>query len=98
VWIAVILIFAGAFYWVLNRRQAQKTTNSRSAAQGNVPVVPATAEKGNIGVYQNAIGTVTPVYTSTITSQVSGIITQVNYREGQLVAKGQSLIEIDARP
>ena len=98
VWIAVILIFAGAFYWVLNRRQAQKTTNSRSAAQGNVPVVPATAEKGNIGVYQNAIGTVTPVYTATITSQVSGIITQVNYREGQLVAKGQSLIEIDARP
>jgi multidrug efflux system membrane fusion protein len=98
VWIIVILIFAGAFYWVLHRHEAAKATPSRGAAQANVPVVPATAEKGNLGVYQDAIGTVTPVYTSTITSQVSGIITQVNYREGQLVAKGQSLIEIDARP
>jgi membrane fusion protein, multidrug efflux system len=98
VWIVVILIFAGGFYWVLHRHEATKATPSRGAAQANVPVVPATAEKGNIGVYQDAIGTVTPVYTSTITSQVSGIITQVNYREGQFVAKGQSLIEIDARP
>ncbi len=98
VWIVVILIFAGGFYWVLHRHEAAKAAPARGAAQANVPVVPATAEKGNIGVYQDAIGTVTPVYTSTITSQVSGIITSVNYREGQTVAKGQSLIEIDARP
>jgi len=46
----------------------------------------------------DAIGTVTPVYTSSITSQVNGIVTAVHYTEGQLVQKGDPLIEIDARP
>jgi multidrug efflux system membrane fusion protein len=60
-------------------------------------VVPATARQGNIGVYQEAIGTVTPVYTASISSQVNGIVTGVYYREGQLVSKGQSLVDIDSR-
>ena len=46
----------------------------------------------------NAIGTVTPVYTSSITSQVNGMVTAVQFKEGQLVRKGDPLIEIDARP
>jgi len=46
----------------------------------------------------DAIGTVTPVYTSSITSEVSGIVTQVHFTEGQLVRKGDPLIEIDSRP
>jgi multidrug efflux system membrane fusion protein len=41
---------------------------------------------------------VTPVYTSSITPQASGIVTAVNYTEGQMVKKGDSLIEIDPRP
>ncbi len=53
---------------------------------------------GDIGVYLDAIGTVTPVYTSTITSQVNGIVTEVHYKEGQLVRKGDPLIDIDSRP
>jgi multidrug efflux system membrane fusion protein len=61
-------------------------------------VVPATARQGDIGVYQDAIGTVTPLYTSNITSEVTGIVTAVNYREGQFVTKGQPLIQIDSRP
>jgi multidrug efflux system membrane fusion protein len=56
-----------------------------------------TAQKGNIGVYVDSIGTVTPVYTSSITSQVNGIVTQVHYTEGQQVQKGDPLIEIDSR-
>jgi multidrug efflux system membrane fusion protein len=54
--------------------------------------------KGDIGVYLAAIGTVTPVYTSSITAQASGVITAVHYREGQLVRKGEALIDIDPRP
>jgi multidrug efflux system membrane fusion protein len=65
---------------------------------GPVPVTVATATKGSIGVYQDAIGTVTPVYTATITAQASGVITKVDYREGQFVHKGDALIEIDPRP
>ena len=47
--------------------------------------VTPTAKTGSIGVYLDAIGTVTPVYTTTLVSQVTGIIGQVRYREGQLV-------------
>jgi multidrug efflux system membrane fusion protein len=46
----------------------------------------------------DALGTVTPVYTSSISSQVNGIVTAVHYTEGQMVQKGAPLIEIDARP
>ena len=57
-----------------------------------------TAKKGDIGVYLDAIGTVTPVYTDTIVSQVTGVISEVRYREGQLVRRGQTLVQIDPRP
>jgi multidrug efflux system membrane fusion protein len=46
----------------------------------------------------NALGTVTPVYTVTVTSRVQGEITQVYYHEGQMVRKGDPLVEIDPRP
>jgi multidrug efflux system membrane fusion protein len=61
-------------------------------------VTTAVARQGDIGVYLDRIGTVTPVYTVTVTSRVQGEITQVYYREGQMVRKGDPLIEIDPRP
>src|SRR5260370_8537165 len=53
---------------------------------------------GGGGVCLEAIGTVTPVYTVSITAQVTGHITAVRYREGQFVHKGDPLIDLDARP
>ena len=53
--------------------------------------------KGDLGVYLSAIGTVTPVYTVSIVSQVTGQVVAVHYREGQLVHKGDSLLGIDPR-
>jgi multidrug efflux system membrane fusion protein len=64
---------------------------------GPVSITTATAKKGNIGVYLDAIGTVTPVYTSSITSQANGIVTAVHYAEGQMVQQGDPLIDIDPR-
>ncbi len=58
----------------------------------------ATAKTGSIGVYLEAIGTVTPVYTDSITAQVTGVITAVHYHEGQYVHKGDPLIDLDSRP
>ncbi len=69
-----------------------------SAANRSVPITTGTVTKGPIGIYINALGTVTPVYTATITSRVDGQIVSVNYREGQMVRKGDVLIEIDPRP
>src|SRR6202044_121037 len=63
-----------------------------------VVAITATATQGDIGVYQDAIGTVTPVYTDSIMSQVTGVVTAVHYKEGQLVHKGQPLVQIDPRP
>jgi multidrug efflux system membrane fusion protein len=51
-----------------------------------------------MGVYINALGTVTPVYTVTITSRVAGQLMEVHYREGQIVHKGDLLAVIDSRP
>jgi membrane fusion protein, multidrug efflux system len=70
----------------------------RRAFGGPVTTTVVTAQKGNIGVFLDAIGTVTPVYTDSITAQVTGLVNQVHYREGQLVHKGDSLIDIDPRP
>jgi multidrug efflux system membrane fusion protein len=67
------------------------------AAPPKITVTTATAQKGNIGVYFSAIGTVTPVYTASISTQVDGLVLAVQFKEGQLVKKGDLLIEIDPR-
>ena len=99
VWACLLLLFALAFYWVTHHHEtaAPSSSGRRGAVGGVVPVVPATVRQGDIGVYQEAIGTVTPIFTSSITAQITGVITDVHYREGQLVAKGQPLIDIDSR-
>jgi multidrug efflux system membrane fusion protein len=101
-WVVVLVLFAGLFTLVLRNKGTTQTAGpgakGRPAMMGSVAVVAATATKGDIGVYQEAIGTVTPVYTSSITAQVTGVIIAVHYREGQLVRKGDPLIDIDPRP
>ena len=98
VWIVILLIFGVGFGLVLQQRDTAKTTRSARFGGGAVTATVATAQKGDIGNYLDSIGTVTPVYTSSITSQVNGIVTQVHYQEGQLVHKGDPLIDIDPRP
>jgi membrane fusion protein, multidrug efflux system len=63
-----------------------------------VTIKAATVRAGDIGIHVDAIGTVTPLSTVSVYSQVTGNVIAVNYREGQMVRKGQSLIEIDPRP
>jgi multidrug efflux system membrane fusion protein len=103
VWLLILLVFAGLFVVVLRQKsapQAAGQAGGRRGAPGGggpVSVMTATAKKGDIGVYQEAIGTVTPVYTSSVTSQVTGLIVAVHYTEGQLVHKGDPLVDIDPR-
>jgi membrane fusion protein, multidrug efflux system len=100
-WIVVLALFAVAFYLVLHRREDQSKTAAGGPggrrAFGTVTITTGTATKGNIGVYLDAIGTVTPVYTASILAQASGVINAVHYREGQVVRKGDPLIDIDPR-
>jgi membrane fusion protein, multidrug efflux system len=101
-WIVVLVvaILIAIVLYVIHSDQ-QKSAAAQKARMSARPTVTATvaaARKGDIGVYINAIGTVTPVYTSTITAQASGVLTEVHYREGEHVNKGDALIDIDPRP
>ena len=63
-----------------------------------VPVVAATAQRGDLPVYFNGLGTVTAFNTVTVRSRVDGQITKINFQEGQFVRQGEDLIDIDSRP
>ena len=97
VWVLLLLIFGVGFFLVLRHHDEPKPATGRHAAGGTATITTVTARQGNIGVYLDSIGTVTPVYTSSITSQVNGIVTAVHYKEGQLVHKGEPRIDIDSR-
>ncbi len=58
----------------------------------------ATAQTGEMGVYINALGVVTPRNTVAVRSRVDGQLLRVSYQEGQLVHAGDALVELDATP
>ncbi len=58
----------------------------------------ATAFPSDIPITLDGLGTVTPAATVTVTPQVSGVITQILFKEGELVKKGQAIAVIDPRP
>jgi multidrug efflux system membrane fusion protein len=67
-------------------------------ANMTVPVVVASAQKGDLPVYLIGLGSVTAYNTVTVRSRVDGQIVKVNFTEGQFVHEGDDLIEIDPRP
>jgi membrane fusion protein, multidrug efflux system len=73
---------------------------SGGAGMGNfvVPVVVATAQRGDLPVYFNGLGTVTAFNTVTIHSRVDGQLINVAFKEGQYVHEGDLLVQIDPRP
>jgi membrane fusion protein, multidrug efflux system len=91
----VVLLAIIAF---LTHRHSAEMTHGRGGANEAILVSAVTAQKGGMGVYVNALGIVTPVYTVSVAARVAGQITKVNYREGQHVDVGDPLVEIDPRP
>ena len=73
---------------------------SRKGAGGpaRIPVTVARAEQRAVPYEIIATGTVEPRQTVSVQSQVTGVLTQVAFREGDDVAAGQVLFQIDARP
>jgi len=67
-------------------------------AGAGATVGTARAQEGDIPVLIEALGTVTPPVTATLVPQVSGVLTEVLFEEGQSVKKGQVLARIDVRP
>jgi len=92
--IVLLLVLVLAIVLLWRRRDS---TTKKAPASPKITITTATAQLGNIGVYLDAIGTVTPVYTASITSQVNGLVIAVHFKEGQQVSKGDPLIDIDSR-
>jgi membrane fusion protein, multidrug efflux system len=66
--------------------------------QGNASITVGESRTGEMGIFVSALGTVTPINTVTVYSQITGRVMEVSYHEGQMVHKGQPLIDIDPRP
>jgi multidrug efflux system membrane fusion protein len=108
-WLVLLVIVAGVI-WYYRGRSAEADAAAAGgkgpagaagmgAAGGFVvPVVVATATKGDLPVFLNGLGNVTAFNTVTVRSRVDGQIVKINFTEGQYVKEGDSLVEIDPRP
>lgn len=111
-WLSIVVLAVAAGGWWYARSRATPATNAVGAAgptannpgsdwltgNGIVPVVVATAYRGDLPVYFKGLGNVTAFNTVTVRSRVDGQIVKINFTEGQYVREGDSLIEIDPRP
>jgi len=79
--------------------QKEKADKAAAIEPPLIPTVKtAAAHLGSIGYYVEALGTVTPLATVNLYSQVNGRVVAVHYLEGQMVHRGDALIDLDARP
>ncbi len=109
VWLLLVLLLAGAGYvgyrTYFAPKQAGQTEagggrGKRAGRHGEPPqaVGIATIAAGNVPIVLAGLGTVTPLATVTVRSQLSGYLTEIGFREGQTVKQGDFLAQIDPRP
>jgi membrane fusion protein, multidrug efflux system len=110
-WLFILIgaLFIGGIWYYFNRQNAShdnvdasktKTAghSQRGGPGGPVPVVAGVVQKRDVPIYLDGIGTVQAFNTVTFHPQVSGILTQIDFQEGQDVKKGDLLAVIDPRP
>lgn len=108
----LVLLLAGSAWWLVQRAKAPATPAARAGGGGgpggpgmmgagggaSATVGVARARQGELPIVIDALGTVTPVTQVVLRPQVSGVLTEVLFTEGQAVQKGQLLARIDPRP
>ncbi len=100
VWLILLLVVLGIYfaYRYFTTKQAAQAAAAKGKAPQAAAITTGQSKTGNINIYVDALGTVTPTYTVTVYSQITGRVMEVHYREGQMVMKGDPLIDIDPRP
>lgn len=102
-WIILLVILAAVagVIWVIHRnhvKQAAASQKMEAAANRPTPVQTQAVQQRTMPIYLTALGTVTAYNTVTIKPRVDGQLLHVNFREGQVVKKGELLMEIDPAP
>jgi multidrug efflux system membrane fusion protein len=98
-WIgAAALAVLGIFLALHHEKQKELEAKQAAQAQPASAITVGQSKAGNINIYINALGTVTPIYTVTVFSQVTGRVIDVHYKEGELVRAGDPLVDIDPQP
>jgi membrane fusion protein, multidrug efflux system len=110
-WIVALVVLIALGIWYSKSKDSAEAQGPAGGASGGkggrqgqggagqpVPVVVATAQRGDLPVYFNGLGTVTAFNTVTVRSRVDGQIVKINFTEGQTVHQGDALVEIDPRP
>jgi membrane fusion protein, multidrug efflux system len=96
-WVLVLLIAsvvgAGAWRLLYPRGNPEKRTTQDLQSVGAAKVGVGQIDETLVG-----LGTVTPLATITVQTQINGELTEVGFQEGQLVHKGDFLAQIDSRP
>jgi membrane fusion protein, multidrug efflux system len=96
-WLLLLALVVGLVVWWVLRHQSGVPTG-RFITTGAMPVGTAAVAKGDMPVVDNALGTVTPLATVTVQTQINGQLTEVGFQEGQMVKQGDFLAQIDPRP
>ncbi len=96
--IVLIGVVIGAYLIFRSLHTGQPATGARSQQAAPQSVGVATIGQGDIRVVVNALGTVTPIATVTVQTQIDGQLMEIGFTEGQTVKKGDFLAQIDPRP
>jgi len=97
-WLLAVVLLLGVAYLIARWQTHSSAASKReSGAPQRVPVSIASARKGEMPVYLNGLGTVTPTNTVTVRSRIDGQLLSVNFQEGQFVKQGDLLAQIDPR-
>ena len=91
---AVVLLVGGGYWW-----HARSTGDAAAQTSGGsaVPVTVVEAEQRDVPQRISTIGTVQSLHRVVLRPQVTGVITDVTFREGELVERGALLARIDDR-
>ncbi len=96
--LVALLVAAGLGWWWRPWRGPAHHTAAPPTGALSQPVREAEAIAGDFPVELVELGTVTPVYTVTVISQIAGYLMDVEFHEGEIVKQGQEIALVDPRP